>query len=91
MAAKRTVRAWFLLLLIAVAPVSGENGRFIGMIAAGVSLRAASTRLATVAGDGRVPFLSAAQWMALSFNDKALLLARSIWMPPWKKPCTPSA
>lgn len=45
------------LLLVAVAPVSGENGRFIGIIAAAVSLRAASTRLATVAGDDRVPFV----------------------------------
>jgi class 3 adenylate cyclase len=45
------------LLLVAVAPVSGENGRFIGFIAAAVSLRAASTRLATVASDDRVPFV----------------------------------
>ena len=45
------------LLLVAVAPVSGDNGRFVGIIAAAVSLRAASTRLATLAGDDGVPFV----------------------------------
>jgi class 3 adenylate cyclase/HAMP domain-containing protein len=46
------------LLLVAVAPVSGENNRFMGIIGAAVSLRAASTRLAAIAGGGRrVPFV----------------------------------
>ena len=45
------------LLLVAVAPVSGDNSRFIGIIAAAVSLRAASTRLAALASDDRVPFV----------------------------------
>ena len=44
-------------LMIAVAPVSGEKGRFIGIVGAAVSLRAASIRLAALAGGGRVPFV----------------------------------
>jgi adenylate cyclase len=49
------------LRLVAVAPVSGDNNRFIGIIAAAVSLRAASTRLAAIASasEDRVPFVVA--------------------------------
>lgn len=45
-------------LLVAVAPVSGERGRFIGVVGAAVSLRAASIRLATLAIGERVPFVA---------------------------------
>ena len=45
-------------LLIAVAPVSGANERFLGIIGAAVSLRAASIRLATLATDERIPFVA---------------------------------
>lgn len=45
-------------LMIAVAPVSGAQGRFVGIVGAAVSLRAASTRLAALAGGGRVPFVA---------------------------------
>jgi class 3 adenylate cyclase len=44
-------------LLVAVAPVTGENGRFVGVVGAAVSLRTASIRLATIAGNDRVPFV----------------------------------
>lgn len=44
-------------LLVAVAPVFGDSGRFIGAIGAAVSLRAASIRLAALAADDRVPFV----------------------------------
>ncbi len=44
-------------LLVAVAPVSDQDGRFLGAVGAAVSLRAASTRLATLANDDRVPFV----------------------------------
>lgn len=45
-------------LMIAVAPVTGENGHFIGIIGAAVSLRAASIRLAAITGSERVPFVA---------------------------------
>jgi class 3 adenylate cyclase len=46
-------------LMIAVAPVSSsENDRFIGIVGAAVSLRAASVRLAALKVDDRVPFVA---------------------------------
>lgn len=44
-------------LLIAVSPVVGENGRFLGAVVAAVSLRSASVRLAALASDDLVPFV----------------------------------
>lgn len=44
-------------LLIAVSPVTGENGRFLGVVVAAVSLRSASIRLAALAGDDLMPFV----------------------------------
>ena len=44
-------------LLIAITPVVGENGRFMGAVAAAVSLRTASIRLAALADEERAPFV----------------------------------
>lgn len=44
-------------LMIAVAPVAGENERFLGIVGAAVSLRTASIRLAALAEANRVPFV----------------------------------